>query len=123
MISRRFAVEIQGQQVGAGRTEHDPRDEEEDRRADEPSFEPRGEEPVDDEHAHEDGGAGHLGSPLIGHASSRLAVPSAPRLYWRAIAIRNRSSEVIRWSRSSAASSMSIWTQRILPVNVLSFVP
>ena len=36
--------------------------------------------------------------------------------YWRAIATRKRSSGVIRWSRSSAASSMSIWTHSTLPV-------
>ena len=43
--------------------------------------------------------------------------------YWRAMAIRRRSSSVIRWSRSSAASSMSICTHRIRPVNSLSLGP
>ena len=40
--------------------------------------------------------------------------------YWRAIAIRQRSSGVMRWSRSSALSSMSICTQCTVPVNSLS---
>jgi len=43
--------------------------------------------------------------------------------YCLAIATRSRSSAVIRWSRSSAASSMSIWTQRTRPVNALSLGP
>jgi hypothetical protein len=41
----------------------------------------------------------------------------------RAIAIRSRSSGVIRWSRSSAASSMSSWTHLMRPVNRLSLGP
>ncbi len=40
--------------------------------------------------------------------------------YWRAIAMRKRSSAVMRWSRSSALSSMSICTQWMRPVNSLS---
>jgi hypothetical protein len=40
-------------------------------------------------------------------------------LYWRAIAIRSRSSGVIGWSTFSAASSMSSWTRRTGPVNLL----
>ena len=44
----------------------------------------------------------------------------AVRSYWRAIATRRSSSGLIRWSRSSAASSTSIWTQRTRPVKALS---
>jgi hypothetical protein len=55
--------------------------------------------------------------PQPGESSSAgsLALP----LYCRAMAIRRRSSGVIRWSTSSAASSMSSWTQRTRPVNLL----
>jgi hypothetical protein len=41
------------------------------------------------------------------------------RGYCLAIAIWSRSSGVIRWSRSSAAASRSIWTQFTSPVNSL----
>jgi transposase InsO family protein len=43
--------------------------------------------------------------------------------YCRDIAMCRRSSGVIRWSRSSAALSMSICTQRTRPVKTLSFEP
>ena len=59
-----------------------------------------------------------------------LTLPSAwvncgcavPAPYWRAIAMRNRSSGVMRWSRSAVLSSMSICTQWMRPVNSLSAV-
>jgi hypothetical protein len=40
--------------------------------------------------------------------------------HWRAIARRRSSSGLIRWSRSSAASSVSICTQWTRPVNAFS---
>ena len=58
--------------------------------------------------AHLVAGAGGLAGPLPGLAA-------VPWPYCRAIATRRRSSGVIRWSRSSAASSMSIWTQSTAP--------
>jgi AcrR family transcriptional regulator len=39
--------------------------------------------------------------------------------HWRVIAIFRRSSGVIRWSTSSAASAMSIWTHSTVPVKRL----
>jgi len=46
-----------------------------------------------------------------------------PPGYWRAMAIRRRSSGVMRWSASSASSPRSIWTQRTRPVKALSLGP
>ena len=58
-----------------------------------------------------------------GDWQTRRHLPAAGHRYCRAIATRRRSSGPIRWSTSSAAASMSICTQRTVPVNSLSFGP
>ena len=52
---------------------------------------------------------------LVDSSQFRAADPSVAPGYCLAIAIRRRSSGVIRWSASSAAASTSICTQRTLP--------
>ena len=56
---------------------------------------------------------------LLRRALHRYVAPAGT--YWRAIAIRKRSSGEIRWSMSSF--SRSIWIQLILPLNALPLGP
>jgi hypothetical protein len=71
--------------------------------------------------AHATGHLGQLQAGNGGHPASAEAVAAA-QSHCRVIAILKRSSGEIRWSRSSAASAISSWTQSIVPLKRLPSV-
>jgi hypothetical protein len=61
-----------------------------------------------------------IGRSDVSALPTRSPDTGTTRGYCLAMAMWSRSSGVIRWSRSSAASPRSIWTQRIRPLKRLS---